>query len=272
MPKIKAIVKKCSICGALGATKSTCPRNPEAIKSNPDKHNAGPAMSDMPNELLIHIVKQMPLDEILRARSINTAYRRAAQVVLSDKYTEYTGRHKPTQAEVDQYFKVSIERLKNILRSNGHIYARHPVGRGSRTGDMPLPDKDTKALLRHLVNIKAADYMEGETLYPGGTFYPYIDPVIIEQITSDIYNNHFSFVHTTDWIDVGKFRTALYAAVNIDIRDAYKRGEDYVYRAHHTIFYMFSSDMIDPNGEWAHVIDTIDAATYSVRTGLLIDM
>ena len=79
--KNKTINKQCSICGALGTTKSTCPRNPEAIQPNPDKHNAGPVMSDMPDELLIHIVKQMPLDEILRARLINKAYRRAAQAV-----------------------------------------------------------------------------------------------------------------------------------------------------------------------------------------------
>jgi len=256
----KAILKKCSICGALDTTKSTCPRNPEAIKSNPDKHNAGPTMSDMPGELLIHIVKQMPLDEVLSARSINKAYRIAAHAVLRDKYTEYTGRHKPTQAKVDQYFKVSIEGLENILRNKGRIYARDPVD------GMTLPDKDTKALLRHLVNIKAADYMDG-------IFYPYINPVIIEQIVSDIYNNHFSYVNTTDWIDTGKFRTALHAAVNMDIRDAYDDGEGYVYRAHYTIFNMFSSEQIDQGSSaWNDIIETIDNATYSVRTGLLIDV
>jgi hypothetical protein len=269
MSKVKAIVK-CSICGALGTSKSTCPRNPEAIKSNPDKHNAGPTISDMPDELLIHIVKQMPLDEILRSRSLNKAYRRAARAVLRDKYTEYTGRHKPTQAAVDQYFKVSIEGLENILRNKGHIYERDPVD------DMTLPDKDTKALLRHLVNIKAADYMEGET-HGNGIFYPYIDPVIIEQITSDIYDNHFSFVHTTDWIDAGRFRAALHEAVNMDIRDAEEvdmdDGDDLVYRAHYTIFNMFSSDMIDTgDSTWSDVVSTIDDATYSVKTGLLIDM
>lgn len=48
--------------------------------------------------------------------------------------------------------------------------------------------------------------------------------------------------------------------------------EEYVYGAHYTIFRMFSSDTIDPGtGRWADAIDTIEDATYSVKTGLLID-
>lgn len=51
---------KCSLCGAEGTNKTTCPLNPNAVSVDLSKHNAdSPVISDLPNELIGYLYKTM---------------------------------------------------------------------------------------------------------------------------------------------------------------------------------------------------------------------